>query len=52
MHRHLLTTNALESFLSNVRQRTNQIDVFTTEDSFLTIGCRDDPGYPLAPASP
>jgi putative transposase len=32
------------SLFSNVRQRTNQIDVFTTETSCLTIGCRDDRG--------
>jgi putative transposase len=37
MHRHIQTTNAIESLFSNVRQRTEQIDVFTTEDSCLTI---------------
>ncbi len=37
MHRHLQTTNAIESLFSNVRQRTDQIDVFTTETSCLTI---------------
>ncbi len=37
MHRHIQTTNAIESLFSNVRQRTDQIDVFTTEDSCLTI---------------
>ena len=37
MHRHIRTTNALESLFSNVRQRTDQIDVFTTEDSCLAI---------------
>jgi transposase-like protein len=37
MHRHIRTTNAIESLFSNVRQRTDQIDVFTTEDSCLTI---------------
>ena len=37
MHRHIQTTNALESLFSNVRQRTEQIDVFTTETSCLTI---------------
>ncbi len=37
MHRHIQTTNALESLFSNVRQRTDQIDVFTTETSCLTI---------------
>lgn len=37
MHRHIQTTNAIESFFSNVRQRTDQIDTFTTEMSCLTI---------------
>ncbi len=37
MHRHIQTTNAIESLFSNVRQRTDQIDVFTTENSCLTI---------------
>jgi len=37
MHRYIQTTNAIESLFSNVRQRTDQIDVFTTEDSCLTI---------------
>ena len=37
MHRHIQTTNAIESLFSNVRQRTAQIDVFTTEGSCLTI---------------
>ena len=37
MHRYIRTTNAIESFLSNVRQRTDQIDSFTTETSCLTI---------------
>jgi putative transposase len=37
MHRHIQTTNAIESFFSNVRQRTDQIDAFTTETSYLTI---------------
>jgi putative transposase len=37
MHRHLQTTNAIESLFSNVRQRTDQLDVFTTETSCLTI---------------
>ncbi len=37
MHRHVQTTNVLESLFSNVRQRTDQIDVFTTETSCLTI---------------
>ncbi|MGZ3626416.1 MAG: IS256 family transposase [Ktedonobacteraceae bacterium] len=37
MHLHIQTTNAIESLFSNVRQRTDQIDVFTTETSCLTI---------------
>ena len=37
MHRYIQTTNAIESLWSLVRQRTDQIDVFTTEDSCLTI---------------
>ncbi len=36
-HRYIRTTNAIESFFSNVRQRTDQIDAFTTETSCLTI---------------
>src|SRR5229473_1466468 len=37
MHRYIRTTNAIESFFSNVRQRTDQIDAFTTETSCLTL---------------
>ncbi len=37
MHRHIQTTNAIESFFSNVRQRTDQIDAFTTETSCVSI---------------
>jgi putative transposase len=37
LQRHIQTTNAIESLFSNVRQRTDQIDVFTTETSCLTI---------------
>ena len=37
MHRYIRTTNTIESFFSNVRQRTDQIDAFTTEISCLTI---------------
>jgi transposase-like protein len=37
MHRHIQSTNAIESLFSNVRQRTEQIDVFTTETSCLAI---------------
>jgi putative transposase len=37
MHRSIRTTNAIESLWSLVRQRTDQIDVFTTEMSCLII---------------
>ncbi len=37
IHRYIRTTNAIESFFSNVRQRTDQIDTFTTEASCLSI---------------
>jgi putative transposase len=37
MHRYIRSTNAIESFFSNVRQRTDQIDAFTTETSCLTL---------------
>jgi putative transposase len=37
MHRYIRSTNAIESLISNVRQRTDQIDTFTTETSCLTI---------------
>ncbi len=37
LHRSIRTTNAIESFFSIVRQRTDQIDSFTTETSCLTI---------------
>lgn len=37
MHRYIRSTNAIESLFSKVRQRTDQIDVFTTETSCLTI---------------
>jgi len=37
MHRYIRTTNTIESLFSNVRQRTDQVDVFTTEMSCLTI---------------
>jgi putative transposase len=37
MRRYIRTTNAIESLFSNVRQRTDQIDVFTTEMSCLAI---------------
>jgi transposase-like protein len=37
MHRHIQSTKAIEGLFSNVRQRTDQIDAFTTEMSCLTI---------------
>jgi putative transposase len=37
MHRYIRTTNAIESLFGNVRQRTDQIEVFTTEMSCLII---------------
>jgi putative transposase len=37
MHRYMRSTNAIESLLSNVRQRTDQMDAFTTETSCLSI---------------
>lgn len=36
-HKFLRTTNAIESLFSNVRGRTHDIKVFTTEQSCLTI---------------
>jgi putative transposase len=37
MHRSIRTPNAIESFFSHVGQRTDQIDTFPTEPSWLTI---------------
>lgn len=37
MWQHIQTTNAIESFFSYVRQRTDQIDAFTTETSCVSI---------------
>jgi putative transposase len=37
MHRSIQTTNAIESLWSLVRQRTDQLDVFTTEMSCLAM---------------
>jgi putative transposase len=48
VHRYIRTTNAIESFFSNVRQRTDQIDTFTTETSCLTIVWGCDAGNPGA----
>jgi len=39
MHRYIRSTNAIESLLSNGRQRTDQIDVFTTEMCFARHYC-------------
>jgi putative transposase len=37
MHRHIQTTKAIESLFSHVRQRTDQIDTFTTETSCIAL---------------
>jgi transposase-like protein len=37
MHRYIRTTNAIESLFSNVRQRTDSIDTFTTETSCVCL---------------
>jgi transposase-like protein len=37
LHKHIRSTNPIESFFRNVRRRTNQIDTFTTEMSCLSI---------------
>lgn len=37
LHKHIRSTNPIESFFKNVRRRTNQIDTFTTEMSCLSI---------------
>ena len=37
MHRYIRTANAIKSLFSTIRQRTDQIGVFTTEMSCLTI---------------
>jgi transposase-like protein len=51
MHRYIRTTNATPSFFSNVRQRTDQIDTFTTETSCLSIiwAVMQDIGLPKIP---
>lgn len=36
-HKFMRTTNALESLFSNVRTRTDSIEVFTTEQSYISI---------------
>ncbi len=37
MRRYIRSTNAIEGFFSNVRQRTDQVDTFTTETSCVAI---------------
>jgi putative transposase len=36
-HKFMRTTNAIESLFNNVRTRTDSIEVFTTEESCLSI---------------
>ena len=36
MHRYIRSTNAIESLFSNVRQRADQIDAFTTAHGFVS----------------
>jgi putative transposase len=51
MQRSIRSTNAMEGLLSNVRQRTDQIDAFTTETSCLTSvwAVMQDMRWPLHP---
>lgn len=37
MHRYIRTTNAIESFFSNVQQRIDVIDTYTMETSYITL---------------
>jgi transposase-like protein len=48
MHRHIQTTNAIESLWSLVRQRTDQIDVLYFGDQLPDDCLGDNAGYPLA----
>ncbi|HET8911284.1 MAG TPA: transposase [Ktedonobacteraceae bacterium] len=48
MHRYIQTTNAIESLFSNVRQRTDQIDVLYFGDQLLDDCLGHDAGHPLA----
>jgi putative transposase len=48
MHRHIQTTNTIESLFSNVRQRTDQIDVFTCRVQLPHHRLGNDPGHSLA----
>jgi len=45
MHRSIRTTNAIESLFSNVRQRTDQIDVFTRRVELPHDRLGDDRGH-------
>ena len=48
MHRSIGSTNAIESFLSNVRQRTDQIDAFTRRHQLSGHRLGHDAGYSFA----
>jgi hypothetical protein len=48
LHRSIRTTNAIESLWSLVRQRTDQIDVFTRRVELPDDRLGDDPGYSTA----
>ena len=48
MHRHIQTTNAIESLWSLVRQRTDQIDVLYFGDQLPDNCLGHDPRYPFA----
>jgi transposase-like protein len=37
LHRYIRTANAIESMFSQVRDRTDRVDVFTTEKSCLSL---------------
>ncbi len=38
LHRYIKTTNTIESTFSQVRKRTDGLDVFTNEESCLMLG--------------
>jgi hypothetical protein len=48
MHRYIRTTNAIESFFSNVRQRTDQIDTFTRRYQLPDDRLGGHAGHPCA----
>lgn len=48
MHRSIRSTNAIESLLSNVRQRTDQFDAFTRRYQLPDHRVGSDAGYSLA----